>query len=151
MPGVNLPRNFNAEEYKKSSRKFSNMLPTREACDLNDPKEMFLWMFVAQPGMNGGQQAMPAAYNMLLSEHLFECGAMLRCENCGHAKDPEKVYVPPAANDPHWMTSPGKWKPKSEVPQDKANPMDAALDGLTNQQQAALFQRLLKKHQDGVL
>jgi len=151
MPGVNLPRNFDPEAYKKSARKFSNMLPTRETCNLSDPKEMFLSMLVAPPGMNGGQQAMPAAYNMLLSEHLWECGAMLQCDNCGYIKAPLKVYVPPAANDPHWMTSPGKWKPVSEVSREKQDPMDAALDGLTNQQQAALFQRLLKKHQDGVL
>ena len=148
---VNLPKGFDAEAHKQSARKFSSMLPTRENCDLSDPKEMFVWMLVAQPGMNGGQQAMPTAYNMLVSQHLFECGAMLTCEACGHVKDPAKVYVAPAANDPHWMTSPGKWASVEDAPQGKPDPMDAALDGLTNQQKAALLQRLLRIQQDGGL
>ncbi|OYN80416.1 phage gene 29 protein family protein [Mycolicibacterium sphagni] len=147
----NLPKDFDAEDHKRKARKFSNMVPTRENCDLADPLEMFLWTYVALPGMNGGQMGFPSSYGMLMSKHQFEVGVMLQCPQCGHSKQPEKVYVPPAANDPHWMTSPGKWTAPENAPKRDGDPLDAALDGLTHQQQAALFERLQKKHQEGVL
>ena len=75
--GVNLPSGFNPKD--KVFQKFAHTLPRRENCDLSNPKEMFLWMLVALPGVNGGQQIMPASYNMLVSEHLHQCGAILRC------------------------------------------------------------------------
>lgn len=148
---VNLPEGFDPHEHKRRANKFANQLPTRDNCDLADPREMFLWMLVAPPGLNGGQQAMPAAYNMLMSQHLYECGAMLTCDQCGHARDPAKVYVPPSAADPHWMTSPGRWVQPRHARTDTADPLDAAIDKLTNQQQAALLQRLQRRHKEGLL
>jgi hypothetical protein len=140
--GVNLPPGFNAKDRKYS--KFSNKLPTRETCDLTEPSEMFLWMLVALPGVNGGHQVMPSSYNMLVSEHLHQCGAMLTCEQCGYTRTPEKQYVPPATKDPHWLTSPGTWKnPKDVLPEE--DPMDVALDQMTPQLQAALHKRLEKR------
>lgn len=151
MPGMNLPKGFDAKAHKEAARKFANKLPQRDNCDLSDPKEMFLWMLVALPGMNGGQQAMPSAYNMLVSQHLFECGAMLQCPECGHAKLPEKAYVPTSADDPHWMTSPGTWTDPAKVPARDVDPLDDAIDKLTIQQQSNLYQRLLKRVEDGSL
>lgn len=151
MPGVNLPKGFDAKAHQQSARKFANMLPTRENCNLEDPREMFLWMLVALPGMNGGQQAMPSSYNMLVSQHMFECGAMLACPECGHSRVPQKAYVPPGAEDAHWMTSPGQWTDPDKVPPREVDPMDDALDKLTNQQQAALFHRLKTRHEAGEL
>lgn len=146
MSPVNLPKDFDAAEYSKAARKFANMLPQRGNCNLNEPREMFLWMLVALPGMNGGQQAMPSSYNMLISQHLYECGAMLKCDACGYSKDPEKRYVPPTASEPHWMTAPGFWvEPTDEAPPQGGDAMDTALNALTAQQQAALFERLKKK------
>jgi hypothetical protein len=145
--GVNLPKDFNPKD--KQFKKFANKLPTKENCDLTNPKEMFLWMLVALPGQNGGQQAMPSSYNMLVSEHLHACGAMLQCPNCGHTKDAEKQYVPPSAEDPHWMTSPGRWVKPDEVPEPNGDPLDTVLDAMPNQQQAALFERLKRRHEKG--
>lgn len=149
MPPVNLPKNFNPRD--PQFKKFSNRLPTKETCDLTNPREMFLWMLVAQPGMNGGQMAAPSSYNMLISEHLYECGAMLTCENCGHTKEPKKVYVPPSAEDPHWMTSPGRWVKPDQVPKREGDALDSALDKLSNQQKAALFERLKRQREAGDL
>lgn len=144
---VNMPKNFDPND--KKYRKFAHELPTRDKCDLDDPEEMFLWMLVALPGMNGGQQAMPSSYNRLVSAALYRRGAMLKCENCGHMKAPEEVYVPPDSEDPHWMTSPGRWVPPDEAPKREVDPMDDALDKLTNQQQAALLERLKRRHEEG--
>jgi len=146
---VNLPRDFNPRD--PVFKKFANKLPTRQTCDLDDPKQMFVWMLVAPPGMNGGQQAMPTSYNMLVSQHLWECGAMLKCPECGHTREPQKVYVPPESHDPHWLTSPGRWVRPQDAPQQTGDPLDKTLDALTAAQQASLLQRLLKRREAGDL
>lgn len=109
---------------------------------------MFLWMLVALPGVNGGYQAFPSSYNMLVSEHLYECGAMLQCPNCQHTQEPQKHWTAPAGNDPHWLTSPGYWV-RGEKPEQQTDAMDEALDKMTSQQQAALYERLKRKLQGG--
>lgn len=151
MPGVNLPKDFDAKAFKQKTRKFAHALPTRDTCDLTDPMEMFLWMMVALPGVNGGQQVMPASYNMLVSQHLHACGAMLACEACGYEKTPAKVYVPPAAHDPHWLTSPGRWVSPDKAPQGVGNAIDKSLAALPTHQKEALLQRLLKLRESGEL
>lgn len=140
--GVNLPPGFDPKD--PSFKKFANTLPRKENCDLSNPKEMFLWMLVALPGVNGGQQIMPSSYNMLVSEHLYQCGAMLRCPECGYTKQPEKAYVPPTAEEPHWLTSPGRWVKPHEVPEGK-DAIDAAIDALGIQARVALLKRLQER------
>ncbi len=148
MVAPNLPKDFDAAAHKRSARKFANTIPVRESCDLDDPKEKFLWMLVALPGMNGGQQAMPAAYNMLISEALWRRGAMLKCDSCGHMKEPEEVYVPPSASDPHWLTSPGRWVSKDKVPAPVPK-IDEVVEAMAPQLKAALFERLKRMHEEG--
>lgn len=90
--------------------KFTKGLPTKQNCDLTDPKEMFAWMLVALPGQNGGPVAFPSIdYLLMISEHLYECGAQFACEKCGHVRDPEKKYQPPTGSEPNWATTPGRW------------------------------------------
>lgn len=95
------------------------VFPTRENCDLDDPQEMFLWMFAALPGVNGGPLLMPIEYFRLVSERLHQLGAMLKCEKCGHMKEPTLEYVPPSVEDSHWATSAGKWVPAGSVTQEE--------------------------------
>ena len=144
--GVNLPRNFNPRD--PHFRKFANALPTKDKCDLSNPREMFLWMLVALPGVNGGHQVMPSSYNMLISEQLYRCGAMLQCPECGYSKVPEIQYVPPSAEEAHWLTSPGRWAPQDEdVPE--RDSLDQHLDALTHMQQSQLYERLKRRHEQG--
>jgi len=110
--------------------------PRRENCDLNNPRQAFLWMMVALPGVRGAQMVMPIAYNELVSEHLWKCGAR-------PSADPVIKYQPPLANDPHWLTSPGRWVPVDSPEQGEANPARKALDKLTVQQRAELLRELL--------
>ena len=149
--GVNLPPDFDPKD--PIFRKFANKLPTRETCDLGNPKEMFLWMLVALPGVNGGHQVMPSSYNMLVSEHLFQCGAMLTCPQCGYTKQPEKAYVAPTAEDPHWLTSPGRWVEPDQVPKPKEgeDAIDAAIDAMPPMVRAALFNRMKERQKGGEL
>lgn len=108
-------------------------LPTKQNCDLSDPREMFLWMFVGLPGVNGAPMMMPAEVFMMWSEHFYECGARL-------VEAPEKKYCPPTQTDPHAMTSPGDWVPAKtpDPPRDAA----AIWQGLPWQKQAELVQAI---------
>ncbi|MGV0805815.1 phage gene 29 protein family protein [Mycolicibacterium setense] len=139
------------KEFDKRNYKFAKGFPTRDNCDLEDPKEMFLWTLVALPGQNGAQLVMPISYLMLVSEHQHDCGAMLACPSCGFSKQPQKVYVPPAGNDPHWLTSPGHWMDPASAPQRESDPLGDVLDQMPAIQQAALFERLKKRHEAGDL
>jgi hypothetical protein len=112
---------------------------------------MFLWMLVALPGVNGGHQVMPSSYNMLVSEHLYNCGAMLTCPQCGYTKDAVKEYVPPSAEEPHWLTSPGRWVKAGDAPKPDKDAIDQAIDDLLPQQRAALLNRLKERLKGGEL
>lgn len=119
-----------ATRFDPAKYNFTKGFPTRENCDLNDPKEMFLWMLAALPGVRGGQLVMPISYNMVVSEHLHECGARL-------GAGPIKKYQPPSANEPHWLTSPGRWVPL-DAPDVKPHPAREVLGRLTSLQKAEL-------------
>lgn len=84
-------------------------LPTRENCDLENPEEMFLWMFVALPGVKGAPMLMVMEYYRLVSQRLYDLGARLACEECGHATAPTLKYQLPRSGDPHWISGMGKW------------------------------------------
>jgi hypothetical protein len=129
-----------ATKFDKARYNFTKGFPTRENCDLADPKEMFLWMLVALPGVRGAQLVMPVSYNMTVSEHLHECGARL-------GADPVKKYQPPTANEPHWMTSPGRWVPLDTRDVEPHRARDV-LGKLTSPQKAELLAELLKEQSE---
>jgi Protein of unknown function (DUF2744) len=101
--------NPNKSGRKLSDYKWGKGFPTRENCDLDDPREMYLWCLVALPGMNGGPLILPVEYLMMMSEHIFETAGPVKCEHCGHVHDPVKKYRPPSSQEPNWATSPGRW------------------------------------------
>lgn len=131
---MNVPAKFknpNMGMTKLSDYKWGgNGVPTRENCDLNNPREMFLWMFTAVPGLNGAQLMLPPEFFMLVSEHMYELGARIRA-------DPIKKYRPPTSSDPHWTTSPGQWVPM-ETPDPVPNPAKQAWDKLSPVQKAEI-------------
>lgn len=114
-------------------------LPIRENCDVNDPKEMFLWMFTAPPGLNGAPMAFPTEYYMMLSEHLWECGARLTGE-------PMKKYRRPTGTEPNRFTTPGQWVP-IDTPDPVPNPAREAWDKLSWQQKAEIA-ALVREHDE---
>lgn len=124
-------KNPNLSKKNMADYHFAKGFPTRENCDLNDPKEMFLWCFAALPGLNGGHFAYPIDYYMMVSEHLWELGLRLTAE-------PLKKYRPPTSNDPNWMTSPGNWVPL-ETPDPEPNPAKRVFETLTQQQKAEIL------------
>lgn len=128
-----------AAKFDPQKYSFSKGFPTRENCDLSDPKEMFLWMLAALPGVRGAQLVMPVSYNMIVSEHLHECGARLGAE-------PIKKYQAPSATEPHWLTSPGRWVPL-DTPDTTPHPAREALGRMSSQQKAELLELLLEERE----
>lgn len=126
-------------------KEFNKGIPTRDNCDLNDPYEMFLWMYVALPYLKGGPLMMPLDYYQFVSKRMFELGAMLKCEKCGHEKQPKLKYQRPLATDANWATSPGQWVPIDKPDRDDRRPAAIAADTLLTQQQAELFDELWKR------
>jgi hypothetical protein len=50
-------------------------VPLRENCDLDNPRQKFLWMFTAMPGMRGAPLMMPAEYWEMQSWRMCVLGA----------------------------------------------------------------------------
>ena len=110
--------------------------PTRENCDPTNPREAFLWMFVALPHVKGAPLIMPISYYEDVSERLWELGAR-------PTEEPTLEWVPPSATEPHWLTSPGRWVPAGTGP--KRTERDEAKDAVSRmsmQQKAELFKVL---------
>ncbi|PTR42023.1 uncharacterized protein DUF2744 [Rhodococcus sp. OK611] len=118
-------------------------IPQRENCDLDDPEEMFWWMFVSLPELKGALAMLPFVYYRLVSKHMHDCGARLKCDNCGHMAEPtQKLRLP--ETEAHWMTGAGKWVPIDEpdpprmeakdlvrkMPQELRAELDQALDAV---------------------
>lgn len=88
-------------------------IPLRESCDVDDPEEMFWWMFVSMPGLKGALAMVPLEYYRLMSKRLHDLGARLKCDECGHMAEPTlKLRLP--QTEEHWMTGLGKWVPIDE-------------------------------------
>lgn len=136
-------KNPNLRTQDLSSYKWGKGFPTRDNCDLDDPKEMYLWTLVGLPGMNGGPLILPPEYLMMVSEHIFELVGPVKCEACGHLHDPEKKYIPPTGSEPNWATSPGQWVP-ADTPEPVRKPAKSAWSELQMMQQAELVEAIFE-------
>lgn len=77
-------------------------LPLRENCDLENPRQAFLWMFTAMPGLKGAPLPMPTEYFELLSYHQWVLGARPQ-------RPAELKYRPPANMVADRWTAQGEW------------------------------------------
>ena len=84
-------------------------IPLQHDLNMNDPEEMFLWMFNALPGME--EQApmlVPPQIARKWSQRLYDAGARF------HAEEQGIKYVPPAGQA-HWLSGTGgRWVPIDE-------------------------------------
>ena len=77
-------------------------LPLRETCDLENPRQAFLWMFTAMPGLKGAPLPMPTEYFELLSYHQWVLGARPQ-------RPPGLKYRPPVNMVADRWTAQGEW------------------------------------------
>lgn len=122
--------------------------PTRENCDLSDPKEMFWWMFPHMPGNGGAAFMMPPSYYALVSWHQHDLGARMVCDNCGHQAEPTKKLLLPNSGDTSMFTGIGNWVDIDTAEPD-LSPLKAAVDALTPADAAALFAELDSRRNQG--
>jgi hypothetical protein len=87
-------------------------VPLRENCDLNNPRQKFLWMFTALPGVKGAPLLMPVDYWEMVSWRQCVLGGDITGE-------PGLKYVPPPTMANPWTAS-GRWADLSEPDEARA-------------------------------
>lgn len=103
------------EDWEKWDEEFG--LPTLQNCDLENPRQTFLWMFTAMPGVVGAPLMLGADYWELVSFHLVELGARL-------TEDRIKKYRPSDSSMLNRWTAAGGWVDVSEPDPDPATLKD---------------------------
>lgn len=77
-------------------------VPTRENCDLTNPRQAFIWMFVAPPGQSGAPLMYTTDYFELLSWRMWVLGAR-------PIEEPTQKWLPPENMTANPWTAAGKW------------------------------------------
>ena len=120
-------------------KKFGNRFPTKDNCDPDNPYEAFLWCLVALPYQTGGgAMVLPAEYLQLVSKRLWDLG-------CRPTGEPTLRYEFPSSGDAHWLANPGTWVPANSPRKVFKRPVEAAVDGLLNQQASELVEELYSR------
>lgn len=78
-------------------------VPTRDNCDIDNPRQTFLWMYTALPGMQGAPLLMPTEYWEMVSWRQCVLGG-------GLVAEPGLKYQPPLNMANPW-TAAGAWVP----------------------------------------
>lgn len=79
-----------------------NGVPTRENCDPDNPRQRFLWMYTAPPGMQGAPLMLPTEWWELMSWRQCTLGA-------GIVAEPTLKWQAPIAQAASPWTAAGKW------------------------------------------
>ncbi|MDN6199379.1 phage gene 29 protein family protein [Corynebacterium flavescens] len=86
-------------------------IPLQHECNLDDPEEMFLWMFTALPGVEDQAPLLvPPSWARKWSRRLYDAGARF------HPDEQTIKYVPPAggAGTTFLNAGGGRWAPLAE-------------------------------------
>lgn len=113
--------------------------PTRESCDLDDPFEMFLWCFVALPGMKGAPLQMPLEYYRLVSKRLYDLGARL-------VEQPVLRWRPPIHGTAASLTAQGEWVDADE-PETEHDRIAQAIDKMRPEVRREVERRLRERRE----
>lgn len=111
-------------------------VPLRENCDCSNPRQAFLWMFTALPGLKGAPMLMPPDYWEYVSWRLWTLGAR-------PVEDPQLKYQPPLNVANPW-TAQGKWVDLDE-PDLPRKTLSDVVDGLSAADRAELKDIVLDK------
>lgn len=112
-------------------------VPTRDNCDPANPRQAFLWMFTAPPGMQGAPLMMPTEYWELMSWRMWVLGAR-------PAEEPTQKWQAPvnmAANA--WMAA-GKWVPL-DTPEPERKTLAEAMRELPQAERAAIKAEVMRE------
>lgn len=123
-----------------------DQIPTREACDLNDPEERFVWPFLDLPGVVGGSLILPVPMLKEISQHLDDCGVQIACESCGHEKQPKVKWRPVLGSSP-MLGNAGQWV-SFDTPDDENKHVREVLDQARPEVIGALMNELAQRFPD---
>lgn len=112
-------------------------LPLRDNCDLTNPRQAFLWMYTAMPGLKGAPLPLPTEYFETLSWRQWILGAR-------PAAEPQLKYRPPKNMVADRWTAQGEWVDLSEPDAPRPTMADIVAK-LPQQDRAELKQVILGK------
>lgn len=95
-------------------------VPTRENCDLNNPRQKLLWMFTAMPGMKGAPLMFPPEFWELQSWRMCVLGAGITGEPMLEWRPPLHTTVDPHMASGDWV-EPGTPQPERKTMADLMN------------------------------
>ncbi|WP_280333097.1 phage gene 29 protein family protein [Nocardia wallacei] len=111
-------------------------LPVRANCDPENPRQRFLWMFTAMPGVKGAPLMLPPEY--------WECQSWRMCVlGAGIVGEPGLKYQPPASFASPW-TSAGQWVPL-DTPDPEPLTVADVMDGLSTAEKGEVKNYVLEK------
>ena len=113
-------------------------LPTIHNCDLGNPRQAFLWVFVGLPGVVGAPLVFPIEYWELVSFHMVELG--LR-----NAAEPVKKYRPSTESLLEKNSAAGEWVSMEEPDPEPTTLADVTRANVPEDQRAALRTTMLDK------
>lgn len=109
-------------------------LPLQQNMNMEEPGEMFKWMLVSIPGVDGAPVIMHPDVLEKISRHLWQCGARFVPE------EQQIKYLPPTV-DTHWMAAgAGKWVDvRADVPAEVSAP---TVNELSHAEKLAIVKQL---------
>ena len=111
-------------------------VPLFENCDPDNPRQKFLPMFTAMPGLKGAPLLMPPEYWETVSWRMCVLGAAIVAE-------PGLKYQPPRTVANPW-SAPGKWV-DLDTPDEPRPTLDDIVDGLSQSDRAELGQIMMDR------
>lgn len=113
-------------------------IPTRDNCDLENPRQTFLWQYVGLPGVVGAPLVFPIEYWELVSFHQVLAGARL-------AAVPQIKYRPSTDSMLNKTTAAGEWVDPSEPDPTPTTLADVTEAQIPESQRAELREHTLSK------
>lgn len=111
-------------------------IPLPENCDLDNPRQRFLWMFTGMPGVKGAPMLMPTEFWETQSWRMCVLGA-------GIVGEPGLKYQP-GSNMANAWTATGRWAPLDE-PDPPRMTVEQVMDGLSHADRAEVKGYVLER------
>ena len=112
-------------------------VPTRDNCDLTNPRQMFLWMFTCMPGTNSAPLLMAGEYWEHQSFQMWRLGATL-------GADPVMKWQAPLNMVADRWQAAGKWVPLDEQEPERTSWGDV-LENLSQADRAEIARETAKR------
>jgi hypothetical protein len=113
-------------------------IPTIYNCDLDNPRQAFLWTYTCPPKIVGAPLVWPVTYYEYLSYRQWQLGVR-------PVHPPELAYVATSTNILDTSTAAGKWYPVDEVPELATPDIGTVFDSMSIQDRIALKEAVLNR------